>query len=49
MKALVKPNMHIRLASGGLTKHLHSSITPILGVENDRVEWHPPIHNTRRT
>ena len=42
MKALVKPNMHIRLTRGGLSKHLHNSITHVLGVENDKVEQHPP-------
>ena len=38
MKALVKPNMHTRLARGGLSKHLQNSITHILGVENDKLE-----------
>ena len=42
MKALVKPNMHTRLARGGLSKHLQNSITHILGVENDKVEQPPP-------
>ena len=37
-KALVKPNMHTRLARGGLSKHLQTSITHILGVENDKIE-----------
>ena len=40
MKALVKPNMHTHLAGGRLSKHLQSSITQILGVENVKVE-HP--------
>ena len=38
MKALVKPNMHTRLARGGLSKHLQNSIKHILGIENDKVE-----------
>ena len=38
MKALVKPNMHTRLARGGLSKHLQISITHTLGVENDKVD-----------
>ena len=38
IKALVKPNMHTRLARGGLSKHLQNSITHILGVENDKLE-----------
>ena len=42
MKALVKPNMHTRLARGGLSKHLKNSITHILGFENDKVEQPPP-------
>ena len=48
MKALVKPNMHTRLARGGLSKHLQNSITHILGVENDKVEQHPPNDDTPR-
>ena len=40
MKALVKSNMHTRLAGGHLSKHRQSSITQILGVENVKVE-HP--------
>ena len=38
MKALIKPNMHTRLARGDLSKHLQNSITHILGIENDKVE-----------
>ena len=38
MKALIKPNMHTRLARGGLSKHLQNSIKHILGIENDKVE-----------
>ena len=37
MKALVKPNMHTRLARWGLSKHLQNSISRILGAENDKV------------
>ena len=48
MKALVKPNMHTRLARGGLSKHLQNSITHILGVENDKVEQPPPNDDTPR-
>ena len=48
MKALVKPNMHTCLARGGLSKHLQNSITHILGVENDKVEQHPPNDDTPR-
>ena len=48
MKALVKPNMHTRLARGSLSKHLQNSITHILGVENDKIEQPPPNDDTRR-
>ena len=48
MKALVKPNMHTRLARGGLSKHLQNSITHILGVENHKVEQRPPNDDTPR-
>ena len=47
-KALVKPNMHTRLARGGLSKRLQNSITYILGVENDKVEQPPPNDDTSR-
>ena len=42
IKVLVKPNMHTRLARGGLSKHLQNSITHMLGVGNDKVEQSPP-------
>ena len=42
MKALAKPNMHIRLTRGSFSKHLHNSTTHVLGAENDKVEQHPP-------
>ena len=45
-KALVKPNMHTRLARGGLSKHLQNSITHIPGVENDKVEQLTPNDHT---
>ena len=48
MKALVKPNMHIHLARGGLSKHLQISITHILRVENDKVEQPHPNDDTPR-
>ena len=48
MKALVKPNMHTRLARGGLLKHLQNSIRHKLGVENDKVEQSPPNDDTPR-
>ena len=48
MKALIKANMHTRLARGGLSKHLQNSITHILGVENDKVEQPPPNDDTPR-
>ena len=48
MKALVKPNMHTRLARGVLSKHLQNSITHIPGVENDKVEQPPPNDDTPR-
>ena len=48
MKALVKANMHTRLARGGLSKHLQNSITHILGVENDKVEQPLPNDDTPR-
>ena len=41
MKALVRPNMHTRLARVGLSKHLQNSITHILGVEDDNVKQSP--------
>ena len=46
MKAFVKPNIHTRLARGGLSKHLQNSITHILGAENDKVEHLPPNNDT---
>ena len=49
MKALVKPNMHTRLARRGLSKHLQNSITDILGAENDKVEQPSPNDDTPRT
>ena len=42
MKGLLKPNMHTHLARGALSKHLHNSITHILGVESDKVEQPTP-------
>ena len=48
MKAFVKPNMHTRLARGGLSKHLQNWITHILGNENDKVEHLPPKNDTPR-
>ena len=48
MKALVKPNMHTRLARGGLSKHLQNSITHILGVGNDKVDQSPPNNDPPR-
>ena len=41
MITLLKPNMHTRLARGGLSKHLQTSITHILGAENNKVEQPP--------
>ena len=41
-------NMQTRLARGSLSKDLHNSITHITGVENDKVEQHPPNDNTPR-
>ena len=46
MKALVKPNMHTRLARRGLSKHLQNSIPRILGVKNDKVEQLSPNDDT---
>ena len=46
MKALLKPNMHTRLARGSLSKHLQNSITQIL--ENNKVEQPPPNDDTPR-
>ena len=48
MKAFVNSNMHIRLARKGLSKHLQNSITPILGVESNKVEQLPPNDDTQR-
>ena len=48
MKALVKPNMHTRLAEEDLSKHLQNSITHILGVESDKVEQPPPNDDNPR-
>ena len=48
MKALVKSNMHTRLARGGLSKHLQNSIKHILGVENVKVEQPPPNDDAPR-
>ena len=48
MKALVKPNLHICLARGGLSKHLQNSTRYILGVENNKVEQPPPNDDTPR-
>ena len=48
VKALVKRNMHTRLARGGLSKDLQNSITHILGVEKDKVEQPPPNDDTPR-
>ena len=45
---LINPNMHTRQARRGLSKDLHNSITYIIGVENDKVEQHPPNDNTPR-
>ena len=42
MKALVKHNMQIGLAREGLSKHLHNSITHILGVKNKEQMMPPP-------
>ena len=42
MKALVKHNMQIGLAREGLSKHLHNSITHILGVKNKGQMMPPP-------
>ena len=41
-------NMQTRLARESLSKDLHNSITHITGVENDKVEQHPPNDNTPR-
>ena len=48
IKALVKPNIHTRLARGGLSKNLKNSTTHILGVENDKVEQPPPNYDTSK-
>ena len=49
MKALIKPNMHTRLARRGLSKYLQNSITHILRVESDKVEQSPSNDDTPRT
>ena len=49
MKALIKPNMHTRLARRGLSKYLQNSITHIPGVESDKVEQSPPNDDTPKT
>ena len=48
MKALVNPNMHIRLARRDLLKHLQNSTAQKLGVENEKVEQPPPNDDTPR-
>ena len=48
MKALVNPNMHIRLARKDLSKHLQNSTAHKLGVENEKVEQPTPNDDTPR-